>query len=416
MIPVQRRQLEVSSEPTYVPSPENHVVLVSCATTTKDQFNAWSDHLTRRLGLKVEYYSVSIYGSLDPDFPSPNGNASLAQVFKGKLVLVLDETFNPLDKSVSKMEPSRMLPNSCQSQTSGYDESTRWLLVGSSDEAVKQALVSHFTAPPNDVVRYASLTAYKKALKEQLKKERQEGCVSDERICESAIRVKLENKFKWQNPHAGLMDKKARAVKSFLDKMDPLRQYIVEPRGKIMKDEDGMPYKVLVVRWGYSRTANTTNVLKKAIPPTENDGNASIAVAKSLPIDTLHLLFANAVSAENELLIGVALDVYTQHLIWEVSNVLDGRVNVHHMGGLNAVFPTLAAVTLSSTLKQAGGASSNGRKALSMLVARLECVAHSKDLNPGPLPFSLRRAVRQALLKMVEEPEERVGRVYFSGR
>jgi len=75
--------------------------------------------------LKVEYYSVSIYGFLDPDFPSPNGNASLAQVFKGKLVLVLDETFNPLDKSVSKMEPSRMLPNSCQSQTSGYDDSTR---------------------------------------------------------------------------------------------------------------------------------------------------------------------------------------------------------------------------------------------------------------------------------------------------
>mmetsp|Transcript_37579 Transcript_37579/g.90634 ORF Transcript_37579/g.90634 Transcript_37579/m.90634 type:complete len:395 (-) Transcript_37579:539-1723(-) len=251
-------------------------------------------------------------------------------------------------------------------------------------------------------MRYASLTAYKIALKEQLKKERQERCVSDERICESAIRVKLENKFKWQNPHDGLMDKKARAVKSFLDKMDPLRQYIVVPRGKIMKDEDDMPYKLLVVRRGYSRTANTTNVLKKAIPPTENDGNASIAVAKSLPIDTLHLLFANAVSVENELLIGVALDAYTQHLIWEVSNDLDGRVNVHHMGGINAVFPTLVAVTLSSTLKQAGGASSSGRKALSMLVARLECVAHSKDLNPGPLPFSLRRAVRQALLKMVK--------------
>jgi hypothetical protein len=69
------------------------------------------------------------------------------QAFTRKLVVMLDSPFNPLGKSASKMEPSRMIPNGSQSQISGYDKSTRWLLAGSSDDAVKQALLAHFTAP-----------------------------------------------------------------------------------------------------------------------------------------------------------------------------------------------------------------------------------------------------------------------------
>jgi len=409
VMPVQRRQLEVSSEPTYVPSTDTHVVLVSCATTTKEQFNAWSDLLSNRLGLNIEYYSVSIYGSLDPDFKPLNGDISLAQAFKGKLVVVLDDMFNPLDNSVSKMEPSRMLPNGSQSQTSGYDQSTFWLLSGSSDDAVKQALASHFTAPPNDIINFASLSAFKKAMKEQLEEERQAGRVSDVSICESAIRVKYQkgNRMSWTNDPQKRIERKADAIKSFLENMDPLRQYVIEPREELFKDEDGTSYQLIVVRRGYCRTANTTNVLQRAIPPKQDDGNALLAVVKSLPLDTMLLVFANAVSAEDELLLDVTMDIFVQHLIWEVSNALDGRLSIRNAEDLDGVFPTLQATIRSSELKQiAAGAGNDGSKALSELLARMDCVANSRDLNPGPMPFSQRRAVRKKLRKMVSNLEK----------
>ena len=97
--------------------PRKSAVFVSCASTTKEQFNAWSDLLTKRLGLGVKYYSVSMYGTFDPDFRPPNGGIELAQSFMGKLVIVLDDIFNPLDESFSRMELSRMIRNGSQSQT-----------------------------------------------------------------------------------------------------------------------------------------------------------------------------------------------------------------------------------------------------------------------------------------------------------
>lgn len=229
--------------------------------------------------------------------------------------------------------------------------------------------------------------------------------MSDERICESSIRVKDGQLFtsNWEKA----MNKKVIRVKNFLEDIDPLRQYIVEPRTTLMKDEDGAEYRIILVRRGYCRTANTTNVLKQAFPPKGNDRNALIAVAKSLPLDALQLVFAKAVSAgDDDLLLDASLDAYTQHLIWQVSNVLDGRLDVRNLEDLCPVFPILAAVTLSKMKEIAGVGGNDGRRALSMLLARFDCVASSRDLNPGPIPFSLRRAVRKGLLKMVDALEK----------
>ena len=420
MIPIQRRQLKVSSEPIYTPSPYNQVVLVTCATTTKEQFNAWSELLINRLGLSVEYFSVSICGSLDPSFTPPNvmgegtKSITLAQAFAEKLVIVLDSVFNPLDESVSRTEPSRMLPNGSQSQTSGYNKSTRWLLVGSSDDAVKQALASHFTAPPDDVTNYTDFSSFKKAMKEELKRERDEGCVTDERICEYSIRVnngKENNRFN----KGKSIGKKAKECVKHLKKNDPLRQYVVEPRMTI-KDDAETAYRLLVVRRGYCRTANTTYVLKEAVSPKEADGNALLAIVKSLPLDTLQLVFAKAVSDEDEVLLDVAMDVYTQHLIWGVSSVLDGQLECNNVEeeDLSKIFPTLASVTLCSKMHTvATSHGDRGKRALSQLLARLECVARSKDLNPGPFPFSLRNRTRKVLLKMVATLKEEWADIIF---
>jgi len=56
MIPIQGRQLRVSSEPTYVPSDQNQVVIVSCASTNRAKFEAWGNLVAARLGLKAEFY------------------------------------------------------------------------------------------------------------------------------------------------------------------------------------------------------------------------------------------------------------------------------------------------------------------------------------------------------------------------
>lgn len=69
-------------------------------------------------------FSVSIYGSLDPNYQIPELGISLKEAFEGKLLIVLDDTFSPLAGSIAKMEPSRMLPNGPQVRHS-VDYSTR---------------------------------------------------------------------------------------------------------------------------------------------------------------------------------------------------------------------------------------------------------------------------------------------------
>ena len=137
---------------------------------------------------------------------------------------------------------------------------------------------------------------------------------------------------------------------------------------------------------------------------------------KSLPLDTLQLVFAKAVSDEDEVLLDVAMDVYTQHLIWGVSSVLDGQLECNNVEeeDLSKIFPTLASVTLCSKMHTvATSHGDRGKRALSQLLARLECVARSKDLNPGPFPFSLRNRTRKVLLKMVATLKEEWADIIF---
>jgi hypothetical protein len=100
------------------------------------------------------------------------------------------------------------------------------------------------------VTNYDFLPSFNKALKEQLQKERKKGRVSDERICEFVIQVNYEQTKISLKKDKEIRDKKAKAVKKFLKKIDPLRQYVVKPQCKIGTYN-------LVVRRGYCRTAPT---------------------------------------------------------------------------------------------------------------------------------------------------------------
>ncbi|EJK44937.1 hypothetical protein THAOC_36485, partial [Thalassiosira oceanica] len=336
-------------------------------------------------------FSVSIYGSLDPNYQIPELGISLKEAFEGKLLIVLDDTFSPLAGSIAKMEPSRMLPNG--PQTSGFNQSTRWLLVGSTDAAINQALNSHYTAAPNDVRIFDSSSDYQRFLKDELKKEQSQGS-TESIIRESIVKIKMKSKspnstyisfrLRWQKK----AETTAKSVQSFLEKNDPLRQYVVE----VQSYPSGKEYGSMRIRRGYNRTFNSTIVLKDPTKtPSLDDLGAALAILKALPLKTLHLVFASAILTDDALLVDAAIDVYTQHLIC-----------IKALDDVSLAFPSLHEVTYNSTLSQAANSNRDFRvQSLSKLVAHLDCVANSRDLR-FHLPGSLRYIVRKTLLAMMK--------------
>jgi hypothetical protein len=213
--PVQRRQLVIASEPTYRPSINYKAILVTSASTKRLQFDAWRDLLTSRLRLSVGYFSVSIYGSLSPDFQLSNGT-TLRNEFHGKLIVVLDESFQPVCEGSAATNPSRLLPNGAMAQCSGFDPSTQWLFIASSKQAVDHLSACHFMAPAHDVRIFDSASEYFAAKQASLKKERLQGTVIDLEILEEKIRVPAEN-----------LQRVAKTVAKWLEMNDVSRQYII---------------------------------------------------------------------------------------------------------------------------------------------------------------------------------------------
>ena len=168
---------------------------------------------------------------------------------------------------------------------------------------------------------YDSSSDYQKFLKGELKKEQSQG-YTESIIRESIVKVKMESK----SPKK--VEKAAKSVQSFLEKNDPLRQYVVEVQSQVEKDSaSGKEYGTIRIRRGYNRIFNSTIVLtelpgygmggleKLMNAPPLDDLGAVLAILKALPLKTLHLVFANAISFEDAPLADTVIDVYTQHLI-----------------------------------------------------------------------------------------------------
>lgn len=402
-LPIQRRQLEIVCEPSYFPSDGNKVVLVSSSSTKKAQFEAWRQLLTERITLSVEYYSVSIYGSLHPDYMLPNGK-TLAQAFSGKLVVVLDEEFNPIYDDISRLSPSCMLPRGCMSQTSGFDESTKWLLVGSSKAAIKQALSAHYTAPPSDKGVFESISAFQEAYRERLNQERSSGKVEDIEIREDIIDVRgLRNKNR-SNAN-NFMQSRAASLSRWLKRQDPLRQHIIEPRIQIDEPvDDKIPIVgTIVVRRGYCRTTNSTMALND-IRPNEcgiHGTSALLAISQALQHETLIAVFCHAIRHGEQVLMNVCQDAFTTAMLWDVANFLDGYLSVteHFVDS----FPSIATFMNNKDIKRLLEVSNAAYTlALSTLFAHLNCVADSKDLRPWWCPWSRKYAVRGRLFEMLD--------------
>lgn len=399
-LPIQRRQLEVKTEPHYAYSSSNHIVLVTSGATTMDQFTCWSSLIRDDLNLGIEYFSVSIYGTLDPSFELSNG-MTLAEAFKRKLVVILDDVFNPLDDDVSNMRPSMMLPNGCQFQTSGYDESTKWFIAGSNSGSLEQALLCHFTAPAQDMTSHDSTKSFKKAWMKRMEEERKAGCVTDTIIVEEIIKVPL-------NRH---IHNKASRIKMFLEKEDPLRQWIVETRDEVHSTSnkggtEETKYRLIHVRRGYCRVVNSTIAQEGKIIP-EAIHRLLPGILEALPMETLHLVFSKSASKEDGDKIQLCLNAMTQALLWDVANFVDGRLSIDPLS-LDKAFPSIFSLSMSNPIQgmldRTDG--SSVVSPMSKLLARFQCVAESRDLLPWYKPTSKRHALRKALRRLIKDLEE----------
>jgi hypothetical protein len=393
--PVQRRQLIIASEPTYCSSASHEAILVTSSSTTQLQFTAWTEILTNRLGLSTGDFSVSMYGSLDPDFQLPHG-ATLREEFRKKLIVVLDEPFRPAcDQSVT-LNPSALLPFGGMAQSSGFDPSTQWLFVSSSEDSVHQLLTCQLTAPPHKVRTFNSVSEFFASKQASLVQERLQGAVKDLQIVEERIRV----------PAYGV-HVEARRVATWLVTRDVLRHYTVS-----MLSEGAARW--ILVRQGYCRTANTVGVIKDLGSYHDsirllNSTAVLCAILQSCPLSTQISLYCAAVKSGKLDIIECIRNTFVRSFFQDLTIFWQGRL---HAGGaqFSESFPTLSSLLASNELRSMvanahqphsgvdSGISDVIVNSLSALVAGLSGVAQSKVLRPLWVPWSRRYAIRSALL------------------
>lgn len=118
---IQRRRLDVVTEPSYTKTEGSKVFVVVPPSISKKTYDQAMEKL-HTLNLVPEVFPVQTYGSLNPQFVMPSGD-TLKESVVGKLVIILNQAFNPNQPGLRKLSPSEMLPSGCMVQTSGFHPS-----------------------------------------------------------------------------------------------------------------------------------------------------------------------------------------------------------------------------------------------------------------------------------------------------
>jgi hypothetical protein len=77
----------------YHPIPDQDIVFVISEKTTLDEVD-FIKNSCKDLGLKENFYDISIHGSLDLLKPLPHLKNSLAEDLKGKTLVIINDEFN----------------------------------------------------------------------------------------------------------------------------------------------------------------------------------------------------------------------------------------------------------------------------------------------------------------------------------
>lgn len=391
---VQRRKLEFICEPKYEKRIAAKFVLVTSYGTTRAQYETWTQHVfTDTLNMEYEVYSLSRYGSLDPAFVVESG-LSLRMAFRDKVVVVLTETFKDKAKDQENISPLDLLPNGCMQQTSGYEASTRWLIVGVNDTLTKNLLEKHLLASPEEGGDFPDVSSYQKHIQKLVEDRAARGRERDDlpiRVDTINISLMTSNDTK----AAQKVCKAAESLAEFLKNVDPLNQYTIEyvdhdfatqKKGIIKRKQT-----YLEVRRGFCRSLDSAICVtgKYCAEPKQIKTNGMImSIAESMPRERRVGFLAEAIRKPMPDMVLTAFKcACVSEMIREANVFLHSEMKMND--DLELSFPSIGALLdsvemlavirdckASEVLKQ------NACDQLSDLLARLELVANSKDLRP----------------------------------
>lgn len=391
---VQRRKLEFICEPMYEKRNDATFVLITSYATTRVQFDAWTQHVfTDTLNVVYEVFSVSRYGTLDPNFVVDDGT-SLRDAFRDKVVVILPEAFKENARDTEAISPLQLLPNGCMQQTSGYDPSTRFLIVGVDETQTKPLLLKHLASEPVETGDHPDIISFQKYIQKLAADRAARGHESDD----MPIRLDTISVSFVTNTDSKAAQKLlavAESLADFLKQTDPLNQYTIEcfdtvfgteKKGLIIRKQS-----YLEVRRGFSRTLNTAICVcgKYCAEPKQiMSGGTIMSIAEAMSRERRVSFLANAIRED------MADEVITafkyacvSDLIRECTVFLKSEMKIGE--DLDLSFPSIGAllesVEMLSLIRDCKTSTELMTKAsdvLSDLLARLELVANSKDLRP----------------------------------
>jgi len=385
MFVVQRRLLEVIVEPAYEYNRRASVVLVTSTTTTELKFHAWKELLTI-MGLQFECYSVSRYGSLSPDYEVEKG-LPLKNAFRNKLVVLLNEGFaltNKLAKSAQTF-PVSLLPNGCMMQSSGFDDSTMWLIVNSKG-AVDPSLLESLLCYEDEVISqsFQSVNEYKNFIREQLKSPDS----FDKGIVSYNITVKTGE---WR------LKQVSRSLCQWLKKKEPLRQHQVD----VVFGASWQPPTITILH-GYSRVRNSAVVAtvlnssdEYAIVGPSMCLALSKAMAPAMRVETFYECLKR--TATPTYVLEALKDASTTAFLWDVANLVDSSGQYIVLPSLEAWRPTPQMISFLNSINN------RQKQELHDLATRFTCIANSKDMRPWWNPCSFNCVIRNTLESKVED-------------
>jgi hypothetical protein len=391
---VQRRKLEFICEPKYEQRNTAKFVLVTSYGTTRAQYETWTQHIfTDTLNLEYEVFSLSRYGSLDPAFVVENG-ISLRMAFRDKVVVVLTETFKENAKDKENICPVDLLPNGCMQQTSGYEASTRWLIVGVNETLTKNLLEKHLLASPEEGGDFPDVSSYHKHIQKLVDDRAARGHERDDlpiRVDTVNISLMTGNDTK----AAQKVGKAAESLAEFLKNVDPLNQYTIEyvdhdfatqKKGIIKRKQT-----YLEVRRGFCRSLDSVICVagKYCFEPKQIKTNGMImSIAEAMPRERRVGFLAEAIRKPMPDTVLTAFKyACVSEMIREANVFLHSEMKMND--DLELSFPSIGAlldsVEMLALIRDCKASEELKQKAcdqLSDLLARLELVANSKDLRP----------------------------------
>ena len=419
MAVVQRRKFEMICEPKYESVDGASVVLVTSFATSQKQYETWiKEVLTKPMDLAFESYSVSRYGSLDPSFVVENGK-TLKDNFSGKLVIVLNDKFLIDHRDKAGIFPVQLLAGGCMSQNSGFDPSTKWLIVGSGSPAlVRDLLESHLATEVPTVAEHTDVARFQKVLQKEVLERAMSGYGSSAvDFREDVINVAIPAGEK----AAKALEKMATKLCDWLRTTDPLCQYSVEyegEKGDAMDDpKKGLWSRAttgtMTVRRGYCRAFNSAVVVTGQythLPKSITNKGILLSMAEAMSKEMRVCLLCEAIRKS------LPAEVMTAFKFAAVSDMIRDLVtfmscDMKLTEDLELSFPSigvfLESVEVLSLLRDCkSDAEMRGRTSLafSEMFARFELVSRSKDLRPR---FTLttsrkKKTVLEAMAEMVE--------------